>query len=159
MSCGRGYLENFPVSGSNLVGAPSVPLANQMLPTLSKTSACDVSAALASSANLYSVILPVRGSSLPSVRSGVASSANQTDPPLSTATSCAARPFQREGVPSVQSVPLCSMIQPGISGRDKSYSVTTTRAASPVGLGSNFRFSGTLEGPRTRPKYSASSGL
>jgi len=58
---GRGNRMNFPVSGSNFVGLPSVPLANQMFPCRSKTKACELSAAFAESGSCSRQLSPCAG--------------------------------------------------------------------------------------------------
>src|SRR3977135_2022125 len=88
---------------------------------------------------------------------------NQIFPLKSAWASCTpCLPFNADGVPSDQSLPLFVgyfVSNPLPGSRGTSYSVKTTRAASPLGRGRRLNFMADGPGPRTLARYSARSFL
>ena len=143
---------------------PRLPLvSNQSVPSWSRPMPCDDRVRMRGPAprvSLKSVTCPVRVSSLVTVRCRLpADSVIQALPSLSTMTSWRPpiAPCMPVPGPSDQSLPSCQASSPSRS-TGTSYSVTTTRAASPAGRGWSTK-SSSESGPRTRASHAASSSL
>src|SRR6516165_6177763 len=98
---------NRSVFGSNIKRLSFDWLLVQILPSGSAAIPCVDATPPFLAGNLYEETMPVRGSSLNMLASSVVSSERKILPSGPTAASWAARPCQREGVPSIQLLPSC----------------------------------------------------
>ena len=126
------------------------PTSNHMMPLASRPMPCDVCARPFGAVTLNPFTAPVFGSTLTMVRWSLATeSVSQALPALSTCTSWMPPvPCRPDMIPSDQSLPLIAASSCLPTDVGMSYSVMTTRAASPLGRGRSLNFNSNGSGPR-----------
>src|SRR5712691_11895348 len=159
MFSGGVKISNVSFLGSSRPRLPSPP-SNQIMPFRSLAIECDLRVDWPF-LTLNPVTCPVLVSTLKSVMSdGPLSRVPQALPSSSASTSWIHRaPIEAVGHPSDQSLPSFHARSVRAPARGMSYSVMTTRVASPVGRGCSLNVSGGDDGPRTAARYRANSSL